>query len=87
MRELGLSGGSFSQFLPCFSLLLLACHATLVGCQEGLEPEGCEEEERDFDSEVRVATLQFAELQIEFLVVVFILLVVLAKLGGCLQTR
>jgi sodium/hydrogen exchanger 3 len=42
--------------------------------------EGCEEEERSFDSEVRVATLQFSELQIEFVVVVFILVVILAKL-------
>ena len=48
-----------------------------------LQVEGCEEEERSFDSEVRVATLQFSELQIEFVVVVFILVVILAKLGKC----
>ena len=73
---------SFSQLWPCFiSLVLLACHASLAAGQEDLDEEGCEEEERDFDSEVRVATLQFSELQVEFLVVVFILIVVLAKLG------
>ena len=78
------SFGGIASLLLCVSLLLLVHHGVLVGSQE-LEPElqveECEEEEKEFDSEVRVATLQFSELQIEFLVIVFILLVVLAKLG------
>lgn len=77
------SFGGIASFLLCVSLLLLVHHAAVVGSQDEpeLQVEGCEEEEKEFDSEVRVATLQFSELQIEFLVVVFVLLVILAKLG------
>lgn len=77
------SRGRYS-FLLC---LLLAGQTPLVRCQvlepshKELQVEGCEEEEKAFDSEVRVATVQFSELQIEFLIVCFVLLVVLAKTG------
>ena len=68
--------------LPWLLLLLLACQAAPAAGQR-LEETGqeCEEEERSFDSEVRVATLQLEELQVVLLVVVFILIVVFAKLG------
>lgn len=70
--------------LPCLAwLLLLACQwCPAAGQDLGDTGQGCEEEEeRSFDSEVRVATLQFEELQVVLLVVVFILLVVFAKMG------
>ena len=71
--------------LPWLLLVLLACQWRPGSGQDlGDTGQGCEEEERSFDSEVRVATLQFEELQILLLVVVFILLVVLAKLGETL---
>ena len=79
-------GGRYSLLL-CLLLLVLVGQTSIVRSQSlgelhtETQVEGCEEEERSFDSEVRVATLQFGELQIEFLVVVFILVVVLAKLG------
>ena len=76
--------GLYSVLLCLVLLTLLCCQTALVGSQrleDELQVEDCEEEEKAFDSEVRVATLQFSELQIEILVVVFILVVVLAKLG------
>ena len=79
-------GGPYS-LLWRLLLLLLVGQTSLVRSQlleeshAELQVEGCEEEERSFDSEVRVATLQFSELQIEFVVVVFILVVILAQVG------
>jgi len=71
----------------CVALLL--CLAPLGRCQvleeshgESEEEECLKEGEEEFNSEVRVATLQFEEVQIQVLVVVFILIVVLAKMGG-----
>lgn len=74
------------SFTLCLSLLLLVGQSPPVHGQV-LEPshevEGCEEVEKEFDSEVRVATLQWEELQVELMVVCFILLVVIAKTGDC----
>ena len=84
-REQGYSR-EFSSLPPSLSrlslLLLLLLTAPVLGEQLEDTGESCsEEEERSFDSEVRVATLQFEELQVVLLVVVFIIIVVFAKLG------
>lgn len=72
-----------SGYSLIFSLLLLVSqtHPQLLEPSHEKLQEGCEEEEKEFDSEVRVVTVQFEELQIELMVVCFILLVVLAKTG------
>lgn len=73
-----------SGYSLILSLLLLVSQThpqLLEPSHEELQVEGCEEEEKEFDSEVRVVTVQFEELQIELMVVCFILLVVLAKTG------
>ena len=69
--------------VPWLLVLVLLASQWRPGVGQELEDTGqsCEEEEKSFDSEVRVATLQFEELQIVLLVVAFILLVVIAKLG------
>ena len=85
-------GGRLSLLLlGLFLLLLLACQTPLARGQHAedatTEPEAETEEEcltkeeKEFDSKVRVATLQFSEVEIQFLVVSFIILVVLAKMG------
>ena len=69
--------------VPWLLVLVILASQWRPGVSQELEDTGqsCEEEEKSFDSEVRVATLQFEELQIVLLVVAFILLVVIAKLG------
>lgn len=67
-------------------LLLCIWQTGLARGQEGetyaeTGGDGCHEEERMFDSEVRVAKLKFEEVQTQLLVVCFILIVVLAKMG------
>ena len=67
---------------PLLLSLLLLLGAPAAGQRLEDTGQSCEEEEeRSFDSKVRVATLQFEELQVVLLVVVFIIFVVFAKLG------
>ena len=72
--------------LAAVVLLLCSWQTALVGGQEdephaGTEEDRCQESERMFDSEVRVASLKFEEVQTQLVVVCFILVVVLAKMG------
>ena len=67
----------------CIVLLLWLASSTLSRAESESGRDKClDEEEEEFDSKVRVATLQFEELQIQFLVVVFVMIVVLARLGA-----
>ena len=47
----------------------------------GSDREGCPEEEREFDSDIRLARVEFERVETIFVILVFIMVVVLAKMS------
>lgn len=67
--------------VPWLVLLLLAPYAAGEEPGETEEVECGGEEERSFDSEVRVAKFQYEEFQVQLFIIIFVIIAVFAKMG------